>query len=96
MLRQLILILFLITATAKAVKADVGWTYAQCVKAWGSPIETERLHNRDGWYLYTFKINSITVVLVEFNYGHVVKQSEPVNTTPAQTPDQMWADPDSD
>jgi hypothetical protein len=26
MLRQLILILFLITATAKAVKADVGWT----------------------------------------------------------------------
>jgi hypothetical protein len=65
-------------------KADIGWTYAQCVRAWGEPIQVEMKQVQARTYhavyfVYTFKINNGSALLVvSMRDGRVIEQSDPI------------------
>jgi len=65
-------------------KADIGWTYAQCVRAWGEPIQVEMKQVQARTYyavyfVYTFKINNGSALLVvSMRDGRVIEQSDPL------------------
>jgi hypothetical protein len=70
--------------SARTNKADIGWTYAQCVRAWGEPIyfEIRQVEARTyyAWYFdYTFNINDGSALLVvSLRDGRVIEQSDPI------------------
>jgi hypothetical protein len=65
-------------------KADIGWTYAQCVRAWGEPIQVEMKQVQARTYfavylVYTFQINNGSALLVvSMRDGRVIEQSDPM------------------
>src|SRR5258707_13612742 len=65
-------------------KADIGWTYAQCVRAWGEPIQVEmkQVQARTYFAVYfvcTFQINNGPALLViSMRDGRVIEQSDPI------------------
>jgi hypothetical protein len=65
-------------------KADIGWTYTQCVRAWGEPIQVEMKQVQARTYfavyfVYTFKIiNGSALLVVSMRDGRVIEQSDPI------------------
>jgi hypothetical protein len=61
-------------------RADIGWTYAQCVRAWGEPIQVEMKQvQARTYFVCTFKINNGRALLVvSMRDGRVIEQSDPI------------------
>ena len=70
--------------SARTNEADIGWTYAQCVRAWGEPIycEINQVEARTYYalyFVYTFKINNGSALLVvSMRDGRVIEQSDSI------------------